>query len=87
MNDLKECHEYKECLQLLSFLSKQELLSKLNDILKIIEVPKNSQIVKIKNDLQRHIQTIEAASLETAVTPTDIVVTGEKLSRLQLKEV
>ncbi|XP_076173479.1 origin recognition complex subunit 3 isoform X2 [Ptiloglossa arizonensis] len=86
VNDLKECHEYKECLQLLSFLSKQELLSKLNDILKIIEVPKNSQIVKIKNDLQRHIQTIEAASLETAVTPTDIVVTGEKLSRLQLKE-
>ena len=42
---------------------------------------------KVKADLQSHIKTIEEADLEVASNPVDIVSTGEKLSRLQLKEV
>ena len=42
---------------------------------------------KVQADLQSHIKTIEEASLEAASNPVDIVSTGEKLSRLQLKEV
>lgn len=42
---------------------------------------------KLVTDLQGHMTSIEKASLEAAVTPGDIVSTGEKLSRLQLKEV
>lgn len=87
MSDLRESQEYKECLQLLSFLSKKEFLEKLNSFTTIMESSKDSIMKKVKVDLQDRIKTIEEASLEVASKPVDIVSTGEKLSRLQLKEV
>ncbi|KAK1134513.1 hypothetical protein K0M31_007294 [Melipona bicolor] len=84
--DLKESQEYKECLQLLSFLSKKEMLGKLNSLAAIMESSKDSVMNKVKADLQSHIKTIEEAGLEVASKPVDIVSAGEKLSRLQLKE-
>ncbi|KOC66063.1 Origin recognition complex subunit 3, partial [Habropoda laboriosa] len=86
MNNLHECDEYKECLQLLGFLSKVEFISKLNSIVTIIGNSKSSSMKKIKAVIQDQIKTIEAASLEVDVTPVDIISTSEKLSRLQLKE-
>ncbi|XP_020720428.1 origin recognition complex subunit 3 isoform X2 [Bombus terrestris] len=86
MSDLRESQEYKECLQLLSFLSKKEFLEKLNSFTTIMESSKDSIMKKVKVDLQDRIKTIEEASLEVALKPVDIVSTGEKLSRLQLKE-
>ncbi|XP_076621406.1 origin recognition complex subunit 3 [Colletes latitarsis] len=86
VNDLKDCREYKECLQLLSFLSKQELLWKLKFILSTIENSRNSGMIKVKSDLQGHVARIEEASLEEPVAPSDVLGSGEKLSRLELKE-
>lgn len=86
MNNLRESQEYKECLQLLGFLSKMELLSKLNSLITIIGSTKDSAMVEVRKDLQDHIKAIEAASLKAKGTSVDIVSTGEKLSRLQLKE-
>ncbi|CAK9816427.1 Origin recognition complex subunit 3 [Anthophora plagiata] len=86
MKNLRESDEYKECLQLLSFLSKAEFISKLYSILTIIKSSKDSSMKRIKAVLQDHIKTIEAASLEVDITPADIVSTSEKLSRLQLKQ-
>ncbi|XP_078036177.1 origin recognition complex subunit 3 isoform X2 [Augochlora pura] len=84
--DLKESPEYKECLQLLGFLSKSELLSKLNSFVAIMECSKDSVLEKVKTDLLAHIATIEAASLEVDTGTKDILSTGEKLNRHQLKE-
>ncbi|XP_076237844.1 origin recognition complex subunit 3 [Calliopsis andreniformis] len=86
VNNIRECPEYKECLQLLTFLSKKEFVEKLNSLLAIIDSSKDPVMKKLKTDLQGHVATIEKASLEAAVTPKDIVTSGEKLSRLQLKE-
>ncbi|XP_076379129.1 origin recognition complex subunit 3 isoform X3 [Megalopta genalis] len=84
--DLKESPQYKECLQLLGFLSKSELVSKLNSFVAIMECSKDSVLEKVKTDLLAHIATIEAASLEIDTGTKDILSTGEKLSRHQLKE-
>ncbi|CAD1477203.1 unnamed protein product, partial [Heterotrigona itama] len=84
--DLRESQEYKECLQLLSFLSKKEMLAKLNSLAAIMESSKDPVMNKVEADLQSHIKIIEEASLDVASNPVDIVSTGEKLSRLQLKE-
>ncbi|KAF3427144.1 hypothetical protein E2986_02465 [Frieseomelitta varia] len=84
--DLRESQEYKECLQLLNFLSKKEMLGKLNSLAAIMKSSKDPVMNKVKADLQSHIKTIEEAGLEVASNPVDIVSTGEKLSRLQLKE-
>ncbi|XP_026298436.1 origin recognition complex subunit 3 isoform X3 [Apis mellifera] len=86
LNNLKESQEYKECLQLLTFLSKQELLSKLNSLIAIIASSKDSDMIKVKKDLQSFEKRIDESSLEVAEKPVDIVSTGERLSRLQLKE-
>ncbi|XP_043251601.1 origin recognition complex subunit 3 [Colletes gigas] len=86
VNDLKDCREYNECMQLLSFLSKQEFLSKLKFIISTIENSRNSSMIKMKSDLQGHVARIEEASLEEPVAPTDVLGSGEKLSRLELKE-
>ncbi|XP_012525761.2 origin recognition complex subunit 3 isoform X2 [Monomorium pharaonis] len=84
-NDLIESFEYKECLKLLGFLSKEELLSKLESIVKIVEESKDSKITKIKVNLNNHIETIREASLSTTTT-SEIISVEEKLSRMQLKE-
>lgn len=86
-NDLTVSSEYKECLKLLGFLSKEELLSKLESIVKIVEKSKDPEIEKIKINLNDHIKTIQEASLSTTATSSDIISVEEKLSRMQLKEV
>ncbi|XP_053973901.1 origin recognition complex subunit 3 [Hylaeus volcanicus] len=86
VNDLRDCNEYKDCLQLLSFLSRQQLLSHLNSILSIINEFPDLGIQDVKVNLQSHIKKIESASLEEAVAPTEIISSGERLNRLQLKE-
>ena len=86
LNDLGESHEYKECLQLLGFLSKREFLAKLNSVLGIMGRSRDPVMKKLKTDLQGHVAIVEEASLEAGVTPADILTTGEKLNRLQLKE-
>lgn len=48
---------------------------------------KDSDMIKIKKDLQSFEKRIDESSLEVAEKPVDIVSTGERLSRLQLKEV
>lgn len=63
------------------------MLGKLNSLAAIMKSSKDSVMNKVKADLQSHIKTIEEAGLEVASNPVDIVSTGEKLSRLQLKEV
>lgn len=86
-NDLTVSPEYKECLKLLGFLSKEELLSKLESVVKIIEESKDPEIKKIKVNLNDHIKTIREASLSTTATSSEIISVEEKLSRMQLKEV
>jgi len=86
-NDLTESSEYKECLKLLGFLSKEELLSKLESVVKLVKDSKDPEIKKIKFDLDSHIKTIREASLSTTATSSEIISVEEKLSRLQLKEV
>ncbi|KAL0123475.1 hypothetical protein PUN28_005767 [Cardiocondyla obscurior] len=84
-NDLTECPEYKECLKLLGFLSKEELLQKLESVLKIVEESYDPEIKKIKTNLNNHVETIREASLSAATT-SEIISVEEKLSRMQLKE-
>ena len=86
LNDLRESHEYKECLQLLGFLSKREFLAKLNSVIEIMGRSRDAVMKRLKTDLQGHVAIVEEASLEAAVTPADILAAGEKLNRLQLKE-
>ncbi|XP_012225916.1 origin recognition complex subunit 3 isoform X2 [Linepithema humile] len=85
-SNLTESSEYKECIKLLGFLSKEELLLKLESISKILEDSQDSIIKKIKTDLDAHIKTIKEASLDTQKASSEIVSVNEKLSRLQLKE-
>lgn len=82
-----ESSEYKECLKLLGFLSKEELLSKLESVVKIVEESEDPIIKKIKIDLDNHIKTIREASLGTTATSSEVISVEEKLSRMQLKEV
>ncbi|XP_076287775.1 origin recognition complex subunit 3 [Lasioglossum baleicum] len=85
-NDLKESAEYKECLQLLGFLSKPELVSKLTTLIAIIKCSKDSILRKTRTDLEAHVATIEAASLEADATSKEVLSTDAKLNRHQLKE-
>lgn len=86
-NDLTISPEYKECLKLLGFLSKEELLSKLESVVKIVEESKDPEIKKIKTNLNEYIRTIREASLSTVATSSEIISVEEKLNRMQLKEV
>nr|XP_003701279.1 PREDICTED: origin recognition complex subunit 3 isoform X1 [Megachile rotundata] len=85
VKDLRECSEYKNCLELLGFLSKKELLSKLNSLLTIIDKSNDSAMKKLKADLQEHVTIIEGASLDVNAAPADIVSGNEKLTRVQLQ--
>lgn len=85
-SNLTESCEYKECLKLLRFLSKEELLSKLESIIKIMEDSKDPMIKQIKVNLETHINTIREASLNITKTSSEIISVEEKLSRMQLKE-
>ncbi|XP_029662947.1 origin recognition complex subunit 3 [Formica exsecta] len=85
-NNLTDSCEYKECLKLLGFLSKEELLSKLESIIKIIENSKDPMIKKIKINLISRMNTIREASLNTTKDSSETISVEEKLSRMQLKE-
>lgn len=86
-NSLTESPEYKECLKLLGFLSKDELLSKLESVVEILKGSKDSEIKEIKISLDNYIEKIREASLSAATTSSEIINVEEKLSRMQLKEV
>lgn len=85
-SNLTDSAEYKECLKLLEFLSKEELLSKLKSIVKIIDCT-DPTMKKIKSDLDIHINTIDMASLQTTTAVSEMVTVDKKLNRTQLKEV
>lgn len=86
-DNLTESSEYKECLKLLGFLSKEELLAKIASVTEILADSANPIVEKIKSNLDTHIGTIREASLAITGPSSEIVSIDEKLSRLQLKEV
>lgn len=85
--NLMDSTEYKECLKLLGFLSKEELLSKLESVVKIVNDSVDPSIKNIKKELETRIETIREASLEATKASSELVTVNDKLSRLQLKEV
>lgn len=86
-SNLTDSAEYKECLKLLEFLSKEEMLSKLKSIMEIVKSSTDPAIKKIKSHLKVHIDIIREASLQAAERSSNVVSVEEKLSRMQLKEV
>lgn len=86
-NNLTDSTEYKECLKLLGFLSKEELLSKLESVVKIVDDSADPTIKSIKSELETRIKTVREASLDAAKASSEFVTVNDKLSRLQLKEV
>jgi len=84
---LTESPEYKECLKLLGFLSKEELVTKLESMVKILDSSEDPIVKEIKSNLDSHIDVIREASLSTTGAPSEFVSVDEKLSRTQLKEV
>ncbi|XP_047365603.1 origin recognition complex subunit 3 isoform X3 [Vespa velutina] len=86
-SNLTESQEYKECLQLLNFLSKEELLTKLESIEKILEDTKDPIMKKFQENLTTRIREIKDASLDIISDDTkEIVTANERLTRIQLKE-
>ncbi|KAG7211303.1 hypothetical protein KM043_010600 [Ampulex compressa] len=86
LDDLMESQEYKESLQLLVFLSKEELLGKLNEVLKIVETSEDAAMKRLESELAARLAAIRDASLEIEAAPAEIVTADKKLSRAQLKE-
>lgn len=84
---MTESAEYKECLQVLGFLSKEELLLKLDAMTNIIETSEANFLEDFKLNLKVHRETIKNASLEMSHEPTEVIDANEKLNRIQLKEV
>ncbi|KAF7382393.1 hypothetical protein HZH68_015312 [Vespula germanica] len=86
-SNITESQEYKECLQLLNFLSKEELLTKLESIEKILEDTKDPLMKKFRVNLTMRINEIRNASLDViSGSSKEIVSANEKLTRVQLKE-
>lgn len=79
--------EYKDCLQLLNYSSKEELLTKLEKVVKILETDNKSNLKDFEINLKKHIKIIKDASLEVSNTVSETVSVNDKLSRQQLKEV
>ncbi|KAH0947979.1 hypothetical protein HN011_007458 [Eciton burchellii] len=84
-SDLSESSEYKECLKLLGFLSKEELVAKLESMAKILDGSEDPTVKEIKSNLDSHIDVIREASLSTGAS-SEVVSMDEKLNRRQLKE-
>ncbi|XP_008202890.1 origin recognition complex subunit 3 [Nasonia vitripennis] len=74
--NLCETEEYKRAIQLLGFLSKEELLTNIKSIIRILDdyesAPEN-----IKDKLQEYMDLLRSASLEVA--PFDLEVETEKI--------
>ncbi|XP_012283310.1 origin recognition complex subunit 3 isoform X2 [Orussus abietinus] len=84
--NLTESQEYKESLQLLGFLSKEEMLSKLDEVLVIVENSQEKFPSDLASNLKKHVAIVRDASLEIAADSSETVSVEQKLSRLQLKE-
>jgi len=67
-------------------LSKEELVAKLESIVKILDGSEDPTVKEIKSNLESRIHVIREASLSTGA-PSEVVSVDEKLSRTQLKEV
>lgn len=85
-NNITESPEYKECLQLLNFLSKEEFIKKLESIMVIVENTNDPLLEEFRVNLTTRINEIREASLDVASSPTEIVTLNDKLTRIQLKE-
>ncbi|XP_046418039.1 origin recognition complex subunit 3 isoform X2 [Neodiprion fabricii] len=84
---ITESQEYKECLQYLGFISKEELLTKLDAMKNIIEISTEEKLLAdVKLDLEKYREVIRNASPEVTKENTEVVDPGEKLNRAQLKE-
>ncbi|XP_015606205.1 origin recognition complex subunit 3 [Cephus cinctus] len=83
---LTETTEYKECLQLLGFLSKGDFLTMLETIEEIIDENVDTVPEDFQEKLKNHINTIRHASLEIVEGPTEILSADQKLNRAQLRQ-
>ncbi|CAG5076045.1 Similar to ORC3: Origin recognition complex subunit 3 (Spermophilus citellus) [Cotesia congregata] len=86
--DLTETQEYKECIKLLNFLSKSELVTKLEKIIKIIEDNHTEEINfnGVIENLKMHLEKIKAASLEISSEVTPVATPTMKISRTSFRE-
>ncbi|KAI4497623.1 hypothetical protein M0802_007163 [Mischocyttarus mexicanus] len=86
-SNVTESQEYKECLQLLNFLSKEELLTKLESIKTILEDTEDHDAMKtFHENLTMHINEIKNASLDMVNNDSTVISVEEKLTRNQFKE-
>lgn len=91
-----ESSQYKECIQLLGFLSKEEVIAMLNKSLNLLNKSTSSSTeVKcetddfstVSKDLLDHCNNIDSASWTIKETENEIMSLPENLDRKQLKEV
>lgn len=93
VSNLTESAEYEECMKLLKVLSKEELFSKLESIVKIVGKSKDPKIKEMQARLEAHVKTIRDAILSSTGETSEIIsTTKENLKKLaenrkQLKEV
>lgn len=88
-SNVTESQEYKECLQLLNFLSKEELLTKLESIKTILEEDTEVEplVKEFHENLTTRMNEIKNASLDVISNDnSEIISVDQKLTRNQLKE-
>ncbi|KAK7792913.1 hypothetical protein R5R35_007991 [Gryllus longicercus] len=82
--------EYKECFQILKFLSRDELIMKLNTIISILDInkeePQVSSLVEIFRDYRKKIQEAGMEVVGSQNSPTKMLVPEGKMSRQAFKE-
>ncbi|XP_012254111.2 origin recognition complex subunit 3 isoform X2 [Athalia rosae] len=82
-----DSQEYKDCLQFLGFISKEELLQKLESMVNIIENSGAADVLEdVKLSLSKHRDAISDANLELVRETTELDIGNEKFNRFQLKE-
>uniref|UniRef100_A0A336LPV0 Origin recognition complex subunit 3 n=1 Tax=Culicoides sonorensis TaxID=179676 RepID=A0A336LPV0_CULSO len=91
--DVSESTEYKEIVQLLTFMSRDEILEKIQSIVKVLEkytIDKNSSFAKeFREDLLHCMNQIEAASMEVPCNENDqnpVTNSLKVTNRFELKE-
>ncbi|XP_057339498.1 origin recognition complex subunit 3 [Microplitis mediator] len=86
--DLTETNEYKECLKLLNFLSKSELITKLENFIKIIKDNSGDKndFNHILINLEDRLNKIREASLEITTEEVQTLTPTSKLSRTSFRE-
>ncbi|XP_077289672.1 origin recognition complex subunit 3 [Arctopsyche grandis] len=90
-----ESSQYKECIQLLGFLSKEEVITMLKRSLNLLNKSTSSPIEAkceaddfstVSKDLLDHYNSIESASWTIIETDDEVMNIPDKLDRKQLKE-